>query len=659
MRVCAISLALFIAGTFWLLSPNAFNSIDERGDELTWRLSDKHLEERRVVVVDIDEKSVQALGPWPWSRQTLSRLVDGLNHYNVGLKVYDIVLPDAKQGDAELLKSFVSGAPNVWGQVFSLTPDISVASGQPYGEVDLGPCPSIAAKGYGFIANQANLMGSNATSGHISPIVDADGAVRRVPAFVCWHGRSYPSLVLAGLLALDGGAPQVTRGRSLFDAPWRVSLSRLPEVSLPLNEQGQIRVSYQVPREGFVSISAVDVIERRAPADMLQGVWILVGSTAFGVGDAISTPHGGAVGGVEVHAQMLAAALDNRTPFAPILGWAWPSLSCAWALALLLAVASLGKRVGSNMSARPASALALPLLGLVFAGVFYAMHAFALLGYQLWLGWAFQSLVVVLSAVMLSAVELARLRWEKTRLFDNLASYLSEPVAKEVGLSDRSEIVEAARRDVTVLCASLTNFGAYSEKQTPEAAAQVLHQFVSMANRVVQSHGGSILHVQGADILALWPPDSESSPKYSNSVLDAAHEMWGLSESLCQQWQPGQDTPSFLQDEPLLELGVGLECGWALVGSLGPATRRVHTLLGEPVVVAQALQAMTCELSYPILLGPYIQSRLLHGDHQLTRLGEFLLPGTTSSRVLYASIVEFNAKRLHLIIEQADQQLLA
>lgn len=653
MRAAAVLLALVLGGLVWLLAPHALNALDERADNLTWRMSDAQRQERRVVVVDIDEKSVQALGPWPWPRDTLARLVDGLNHYNVGLKLYDIVLPDAKQGDAQLLQAFAGGAPNVWGQVFSLSPDIQVASGQPFGGLDLGPCPSIAATGFGYVANQAGLMGGNASAGHISPVIDSDGAVRRVPAFVCWRGRSYPSLTLAGLLAADGGAPQITRGQSWSDAPWRVTLSRLPEVSLPLNDQGQIRVSYQVPRAGFVSVSAVDVIERRAPADMLQGVWALVGSTAFGVGDAIPTPHGGAVGGLEVHAQLLAAALDGRTPYVPRAAWVWPVASGFLALILLVAFAAVGERTSHQGQTRRASGWLLPLLGLVLVGVFYAAHAFALLQHQLWLGWVAQSLVVVLAAVLLSGVELARLRWEKTRLFDNLSSYLSAPVAKEIGLSERSEVVEAARRDVTVLCATLRNFGAYSDTQPPEVAAQVLHQFVSMVNRVVQIHGGELQHVHGADVMAVWPASSAGS---ANAVAAAALELWSSCEALCQQWQPEQDSLAFADDVPLLELGIGIESGCALVGSIGPAERRVHTLLGEPVHVAFALQSMTAELSYPILIGPSLQAQLHQHTQQLTRLGEFLLPGTTSARVLHAVIVEFNATRLRLIMGQGDQQ---
>jgi adenylate cyclase len=656
MRAAAVALAVLLGGIVGLVAPHALNAIDERADNITWRMSDAQRQERRVVVVDIDEKSVQALGPWPWSRDTLARLVDGLNHYNVGLKLYDIVLPDAKQGDAQLLQALAAGGPNVWGQVFSLNPEIQVASGQPFGGLDFGPCPSITATGFGYVANQAGLMGGNTTAGHISPIIDSDGAVRRLPAFVCWQGRSYPSLTLAGLLAADGGAPQITRGQSWSDAPWRVSLSRLPEVSLPLNDQGQVRVSYQVPRAGFVSVSAVDVIERRVPADMLQGVWALVGSTAFGVGDAIPTPHGGAVGGLEVHAQLLAASLDGRTPYAPRAAWAWLIASGLLALALLFAFAAVGERSSPQGQARRASGWLLPLLGLVLAGVFYAVHAFALLQHQLWLGWAAQSLVVVLAAVLLSGVELARLRWEKTRLFDNLSSYLSAPVAKEVGLSERSEVVQAARRDVTVLCATLRNFGAYSDTQTPEAAAQVLHQFVSMVNRVVQTHGGELQHVHGADVMAVWPTRSAGS---ANAVTAAALALWSSCEALCQQWQPDQDPLAFAHEAPLLELGIGIESGCALVGSIGPAERRVHTLLGEPVHVAFALQSMTAELSYPILIGPSIHAQLLQDTQKLTRLGEFLLSGTTSARVLHAVVVEFNATRLRLIMGQGDQQRLA
>ena len=653
MRVAALALALVVGLVLQAVAPGYLQQLDERSDSLSWRLVDGAQQERRVVVVDIDEKSVQALGPWPWSRDTLARLVDGLNHYQVGLKLYDIVLPDLKPGDAQLQHALAQGGPNVWGQVFSLNPDVDIRQGQPLGGLDMGPCPSIAAPAHGHVANHAGLLGASASAGHITPIIDPDGAVRHVPALVCWQGQSYPSLVLAGLLAgSNDNQFQIVRGQGLLDPAWRLNLRSQPDMAVPLNEQGQMRVSYQLPRSGFVSVSAIDVIDHKAPAALLQGVWALVGSTAFGVGDAVATPQGGAVGGLEVHAQMLAAALDGRTPYAPQGHWLWKTLSLALAAVLLLATAAVGERSTPAISSRRLPGLLLPLLGLLLSGLFFAVHAWALLRAHLWLGWVLPSIIVVLAALLLSAAELVRLRWEKTRLFDNLSSYLSAPVAREIGLSERTADIQAERRDVYVMCAGLRNFAAFSERQSPDAAAQVLHQFVSVADRIIQTHGGALQHVHGADLLAVWPGQTPAA-----SMLSVARQLWQATEDLCAQWQPDASLQA-PDHQPLLELGLGLERGTAWVGSLGPSERRVHTLLGEPVQVARALQDMTVELAYPVLLGPQLVDGL-PASNDLLRLGQFLLPGTAAARVLHAVVVEYNVMRLRLIVGDNDQQRVA
>lgn len=680
LRWGAVSLAVLLTLLFQVLSPDAWVQLDERSDSLTWRMADAQQQERRVVVVDIDEKSVHALGPWPWNRETQARLVEGLNHYQVGLKLFDVVLPDAKPGDARLKTALQSGAPNVWGQVFSLNPDITVRQGALSGGLSLGACPTIAAQAYGFIGNQPELLQANASAGHITPIIDADGVVRRVPALVCLDGRAYPTLALAGLQALSGGPLVIRRGEHLADAPWRITLSNLPGVSLPLNDQGQIRVSYRLPRAGFVSVSAVDVIERRLPPQMMQGVWTLVGSTAFGVGDAIPTPQGGSVAGVEVHAQMLAAALDARTPYTPLLAGMVSIVLALLALSVLVACnfagesgAAAGAPLAGNrskMHPRHWLVLALPVVGLALGAGLFAVHAIALLQFQVWLGWSQSAFVVVLAGVLLSVAELTRLRWQKNRLYDNLASYLSEPVAREIAWAERSAAIEASRREVVVLSASLRNFGAFCESQPAEAAARVLHEFLSVANQVVHDNGGVLHHVRGADVLAVWPsvaaaPAPAPAP---TAALAAAAALWRACDELCSKWQPSPApaSASAAQDYAAwLELAVGLEQGSVLAGSLGPPDRRVHAVLGEPVQVAHALQEMTEELSYPILLGPNLYAQLATATQgaiphpSISRLGEFLLPGTASPRIIYAAVVEYNVARLRLIVGQGEQRLTA
>ena len=85
---------------------------EERLASRTWAMADSSATERRVVVVDIDEKSTQALGPWPWPRDRMAQLLNGLDAYGVNLKVVDVLF-DGEQNaaqDAKLVEALQAGA---------------------------------------------------------------------------------------------------------------------------------------------------------------------------------------------------------------------------------------------------------------------------------------------------------------------------------------------------------------------------------------------------------------------------------------------------------------------------------------------------------------------------------------------------------------------
>ena len=113
-------------GVVWFF-PSSLQMIDERGTDLVWRLSAKSEVERRVVVVDIDDASLAALGPWPWPRPLVAKLVRQLDSYGAGLKLFDVVFPEAREGTAELATALTAKdslvdapAPNVLAQVFAI-----------------------------------------------------------------------------------------------------------------------------------------------------------------------------------------------------------------------------------------------------------------------------------------------------------------------------------------------------------------------------------------------------------------------------------------------------------------------------------------------------------------------------------------------------------
>ena len=722
----ALGGALFVTGVLAWLMPQTFLAFDERSDSLTWNLNSKGFDERRVVMVDIDEKSIQALGRWPWSRETMVSLVGGLNNYGVGLKLFDVVLPDAKTGDDALTRVLKSGGPSIGGQILSLDPKIDVKSGAlPFGAFDaISPCSASMQPGFGYIGNDPSILSAYSGVGHLTPLIDSDGMVRRIPAFVCVEGRGYPALSLAALMhmglgsedALMKSGPYWVKGQFLGQAPWTLKLKSAPEFELPLDERGFIRVSYRTPKAGFVSISALDVIRGDAPKALLDGAWVLVGSTAFGAGDAVPTPHGGAEGGLEVHAQVISAALDEATPYTPLGNSGIQIVSVLAGVLLLLLLVNgfvgLGGFFGSLLgglfgvsqasklfearrqsaqawSKRERVAFLLPFFGFALAGLMYVAHAWALLSHGYWISWSLPATGVVLSSMALTAAVMAQLRWQRTRVYDNMSSYLSEPVAAEVALQEKSQDMQVKESEVVTLSVNLRNFERFCASQTPDLSVKLLHQYLFLMNREVTNLGGQLQHIQGSELLVVWR--DELGPDAIEQISLLPKTLWQCAQDLLQVWSHQQTEELKIEKSSLnddlttsakglvptsyisdsirlgreLQLEMGLEMGQAMLGSMGPSDRRVHAVIGEPVQAAHALRAMSSELSYPALMGPKfydkieLYGKLMGETDRPIRLGDFLLPGLTTSKLIYAFNIDLESASLYLVDPAKVQQRVA
>jgi adenylate cyclase len=384
-----------------------------------------------------------------------------------------------------------------------------------------------------------------------------------------------------------------------------------------------------MPRAGFASVSAVDVLQGKAPQSLLRGAWVLVGSTAFGGGDAVPTPQGGAVGGVEVHAQMMSAALDARTPFVPAWAPLWPFATGL--LSLLILVFSL-------QASGTKAAVIMPVVALATGASIFGLHAVLLLNLHQWLGWGQPVVFVALAAALLTVSEMIRVRAERERLFQNLSSYLPEGAARRVAFEGPSEQVVAETREATVMLVDLRNFSAYCEAREPEDAATVLHLFYTTLDRIVTAHGGVVEQMLGDGLTAVWN-GSNPCEQHAHKAVQAAEVIW--KEAVAQLPKVAS------RKTPPLDIGIGIETGPVMVGSFGPARRRVHTVMGEAVSVASRLENLTAELGYPVLIGP--KAHAASGVATAKKLGDFLLAGMRAPRTVYALQIEVDPSHLHLV----------
>jgi class 3 adenylate cyclase len=211
-------------------------------------------------------------------------------------------------------------------------------------------------------------------------------------------------------------------------------------------------------------------------------------------------------------------------------------------------------------------------------------------------------------------------------VFGNLNSYLPSDIAREIAYSVPSSNINAKRCDVTLLSADLRNFSAFGEARAPEESAAVLHFFFTRATEIIEQCGGRVHEFKGDSLLAVWDGHHQRA---ATAALKAATAMQSdISDSLLTNFAANGLEP--------LALGVGIEQGPALIGSIGPAHRRSHTLLGNTVAITLRIQEMTADIAQPILIGECAARQL--SDEALESQGSYLLAGLKTPHVLFAPV---------------------
>lgn len=233
-----------------------------------------------VVVVAIDEKSLKALGRWPWSRSIHQKMLTRLESFKPQAIGLDMLLSEPEGPvDAQLAET-VRRLGNV---VLAVAPEKNTS-----GIIDSESIPVV------------DLATSAAGLGHVDYELSIDGICRAVYLYAGLGKPTWPAFPLAMLKAANvdfSKSVSVESGSSIY---WQRDQFFL--------------VPYLSKEQTIKHLSYVDVLEGRAD-EALKGKFILIGATAVGLGDQLSTPVSGEhqrMAGVAVNAHTLDALLQKR-----------------------------------------------------------------------------------------------------------------------------------------------------------------------------------------------------------------------------------------------------------------------------------------------------------------------------------------------------------
>lgn len=229
-----------------------------------------------IAVVVIDDRSIAALGRWPWPRTQHAQLIDQVSEAGAAAVAYDILFTEPDPASDAQLAAAMARAGNVY------LPLLIEQSGS-------------AAEPFRVIRPVAGLRDSAAGLGQVLLTPDRDSVLRRLPLYVGIEGQVWPHLMRAMLESSNGIAPPPA------DAPG-VGLMEIT----PLNYVG--------PPGQFRTMSFVDVLRGEIPRQFLEGKYVLVGVVAEGLGDVYATPVtiGGELRpGLDVQANLLNSLLSG------------------------------------------------------------------------------------------------------------------------------------------------------------------------------------------------------------------------------------------------------------------------------------------------------------------------------------------------------------
>ena len=380
-RIRLIGLGGLIALTLLMaLNPAWTDMLREAWFDAQQTMAPRDVATLPVTIVEIDQKSLQVLGQWPWPRNRLANLVDAINQAAPTAIALDIVMAEADAlsperalaltafadpaltavmqalpANDDVLARALKRAPTVLAFAGTLEPGNSVLRSAPVmvQPRHSGDVAAPALKLHAGALASIDLLNRQVSGWGLISVDPTRGVVRRMPLVASINGTLVPSLALE-MLRVASRASSL-RLHSDGSAARAVQVGAL---TLPTEADGAVR-PYFSARLASRFVSAVDVLAGKVDADMLHGRLVIIGPTAIAMHDEQNTPLGERMPGSEIHAQLIENLVDgtllNRPTWAADAESAWLLLMGA---AMVWATPRLRPLHGAMLAL---AALALPL----------------------------------------------------------------------------------------------------------------------------------------------------------------------------------------------------------------------------------------------------------------------------------------------------------
>ncbi len=630
---CLVTLAAaLLFSSFGQQKPDVLETLDNRLTDTMFRWRGVVKPVQPIVIVDIDEKSLRAIGQWPWPRNTVAKMIRNLGAGGAKVIGLDIVFAEtdrtspknfvdelrqllpaqlppealaalkAKESlDHDLaLGKALAATPSVLGYVFQTQDDglknqtdmpfpsgatRLVPSNLRYGDISL-------LRAYRAITNVA-AVAQGQSEGFFNVFPDASGTVRKVPLFMMMDGIPYPSLALE-ILRIGLGAQEATIqvSRQGQTNPRDILGVAVGSTFIPTDEKGQITINFRGPGQTYAYLSAADILAGKN-LDRVQGKFVLIGTSAAGLLDLRATPFSNIYPGVEVHANII----DNILSHDPFTHDIFTEIGITYALLLV---------GGLGLSAL--LAYATPLLGglgglLLVAGTLVGNYFFFFSHGQL-VGLSYPLLTILAIFLVVTLFNYFFEGQKKRFISSAFGHYVSPQIVHQLMEHPERLSLQGEQKTLTVLFSDIQGFTSLSEKMTSEELGRFMNEYLTAMSNIVLEYKGTVDKFIGDAVMAIWGAPLEDGDHAANCVR-AAFRMMARLETLRADWQK--------RELPGVNIRIGINTGIMSVGNFGSDQRFDYTVMGDSVNLASRLEGANKTYGTNIVISEYTKAALGKG----------------------------------------------
>ena len=639
--VCVGLLVMFAA--LRIADPAPIEELRVRTFDTYQRIDPRVKTIRPVTIIDIDEKSISKLGQWPWPRTQIADMIVNLTNLGAAAIAFDIVFaepdrlnPDIAAEKMRYLDEATRAKLRTLPSNDQVLADVIRGSRVVLGETGLAelnpkfdktlPVTGVATLGEdaepflfafpGLLRNVTVLEQVAAGRGLFTIRTERDGIIRRVPMMLQAQGVMMPSLSFE-MLRLVANSPTIL----IKSDKAGVKSVGVRGFEIPTDRNGQLWVHF-ARQDPSIYVSAADVLDGTVPLDKIDHKLVLIGTSAVGLNDIKTTPVSSSMPGVEIHGQVLEAALTKSLLSEPIYGALTEFLG---ALVLGILVIIFAPRLGP---------VTLVIAGALIAAVLIGTSWFFYTKYRELIDFTYPLMSTTAIYLTLIFSSFVREQAQRRQIRSAFGQYLSPALVEQLAQAPEKLVLGGEEREMTIMFSDVRGFTTISEsfKHDPQGLTKLMNRFLTPLTNAILARKGTIDKYMGDAIMAFWNApidDKEHQLNACNAAIDMLEKIVELNK--IRELEARESGQTFIP----LNVGVGLNTGTCVVGNMGSDLRFDYSVLGDSVNLASRLEGQSKEYGFPIIAGS--KTALAVKDHfAILELDFIMVKGKKEPEVIYA-----------------------